>query len=144
MALSRIWSAFIIIAILVGSYKLLVRSDDKSIFSTMVTGRSGDTIKIRTKDTALIRKDILRNLDTNKVFVSAEEKMVKTGDGKLLVFKMQTSDGVIETSLESYKMVFTCNIGITCLLAAKIILTSIRIAITGVVSIKMIGHPGCV
>jgi len=106
MALSRIWSAFIIIAILVGSYKLLARHDDKSIFSAMVTGKSGDTIKIRTRDTSLIQKEILRNLDTNKVYVSGEEKMSKTGDGKLLVFKMQSSDGVIETCKTAVNLCF--------------------------------------
>ena len=97
MALSRIWSAFIIIAILVGSYKLLARYDDKSIFSAMVTGKSGDTIKISTRDTALIQKEILRSLDTNKIYTSGEEKMLKANDGKLLVFKIQSSDGIIET-----------------------------------------------
>ena len=97
MALSRIWSAFIIIAILVGSFKLFVRDDNKSIFSTMVTGRSGDTIKVRTTDTAIIQKGILRSLDTNKVYISGEEKMTRTADGKLLVFRIQAADGVIET-----------------------------------------------
>ena len=97
MALSRIWSAFIIIAILVGSYKLFVRDDNKSIFSTMVTGKSGDTIKIRTTDTVSVKKEILRSLDTSKVYISGEEKMLRGADGKLLVFKIQSSDGVIET-----------------------------------------------
>ena len=97
MALSRIWSAFIIIAILVGSYKLFVRDDNKSIFSTMVTGKSGDTIKIRTTDTVSVKKEILRSLDTSKIYISGEEKMLRGADGKLLVFKIQSSDGVIET-----------------------------------------------
>ena len=97
MALSRIWSAFIIIAVLVGSFKLFSTNDNKSIYSTMVTGRSGDTIKIRTTDTSLVQKTILRSLDSNKIFISGDDKMVKTSDGKLLVFKMQSSDGVIET-----------------------------------------------
>lgn len=41
MALSRIWSAFIIIAVLVASYQWLF-NDDSTIFSRMVTGKSGD------------------------------------------------------------------------------------------------------
>lgn len=42
MALSRIWSAFIIVAILVAAYKCFVGGDDK-IFSRMVTGRADDS-----------------------------------------------------------------------------------------------------
>ncbi len=97
MALSRIWSAFIIIAILVGSFKLFVRDDNNTIFSSMVTGKSGDTIKIKTTDSVFVSKEILRSLDTNKIFSSGDVKMMRTGDGKLLSFKMQTADGVIET-----------------------------------------------
>ena len=97
MALSRIWSAFIIIAILVGSFKLFVRDDSKSIFSTMVTGKVGDTIRIRNTDTSFVQKEILRNLDTNKVFVSGNEKMTRNSDGGIMVFRLQSSDGVIET-----------------------------------------------
>ena len=97
MALSRIWSAFIIIAILVGSYKLFIRDDNKTIFSTMVTGKSGDTIKISTTDTAIVSKEILRSLDTNKVHNSGDVKMINSGDGKLLSFRIQSADGVIET-----------------------------------------------
>jgi spore maturation protein SpmA len=97
MALSRIWSAFIIIAILVGSFKLFVRDDSKSIFSTMVTGKVGDTIRIRNTDTSIVQKEILRNLDTNKVFVSGNEKMTRNSDGGIMVFRLQSSDGVIET-----------------------------------------------
>ncbi len=97
MALSRIWSAFIIIAILVGSYKLFLRNDNKSIFSTMVTGKSGDTIKISNTDTLFASKEILRSLDTNKSYTSGDIKMIKGGDGTLLSFRIQSADGVIET-----------------------------------------------
>lgn len=41
MALSRIWSAFIIVAILVGSYQWAINGD-KGIFSRMVIGKSDD------------------------------------------------------------------------------------------------------
>ena len=41
MALSRIWSAFIIIAVLVASYRLIF-DNDQNIFSRMVVGKSSD------------------------------------------------------------------------------------------------------
>jgi spore maturation protein SpmA len=48
MALSRIWSAFIIIAILVSLLKFSTSNNYKSIFNDLVTGKSGDTLKIET------------------------------------------------------------------------------------------------
>ena len=97
MALSRIWSAFIIIAIFVGSYKLIFRADHKTIYSTMVTGKSGDTVKISSKDSSFIAKDILRYLDSNKVYTAGDVKMIKTGNGEVLSYRIQSADGIIET-----------------------------------------------
>ncbi len=97
MALSRIWSAFIIIGILVGSYKLFLRDDNKSIFSIMVIGRSGDTVKIKSFDSSLVDKAVLSTIDENKVYSAGEIKMIRSADGKILSFKIQSSDGVIET-----------------------------------------------
>ncbi|MCX6292861.1 MAG: hypothetical protein NT127_00970 [Sphingobacteriales bacterium] len=48
MALSRIWSAFIIIAIITASVKTFFSVNDKAVFTAMVTGKSGDTIRIKT------------------------------------------------------------------------------------------------
>ena len=46
MALSRIWAAFILVSILVAAVRYAFVPADKEIFSTMVTGRAGDTIKM--------------------------------------------------------------------------------------------------
>lgn len=97
MALSRIWSAFIIIAILVGSFKLLVGNDNKSIFSTMVTGKAGDTIRINTIDATTADPAVMRSIDSNKIYTAGDIKTIRQGDGKLLHFKIQAADGVIET-----------------------------------------------
>jgi hypothetical protein len=47
MALQRIWSAFIIIAILVASYKFLAVDGNQQIFSQLVIGKNGDSIKVK-------------------------------------------------------------------------------------------------
>ena len=49
MVLSRIWSAFIIIAIVVASIKYLFSDNYKAIYNDLVVGKSGDTVQI-TKD----------------------------------------------------------------------------------------------
>ncbi len=96
MALSRIWSAFIIVAILVAGIKAFVFPDHRSIFSTMVTGKSGDTIRISHTDTAMADKMILRQLNSSKV-VDAGGKNITYSGGELLTYRIQSADGIIET-----------------------------------------------
>ena len=97
MALSRIWSAFIIIAIVVAGIKAFVFPDHRTIFSNMVTGKSGDTIKIATLDTAFADKMILRKLDSTKVYEANGQLMSHSGNGKLLSYRIQSADGIVET-----------------------------------------------
>ncbi|MEI2750377.1 MAG: nucleoside recognition domain-containing protein [Ferruginibacter sp.] len=97
MALSRIWSAFIIIAIVVAGIKAFVFPDHRTIFSNMVTGKSGDTIKIATLDTAFADKMILRKLDSTKVYEANGHLMSHSGNGKLLSYRLQSADGIVET-----------------------------------------------
>ena len=47
MALSRIWSAFIIVAVLVALFKYLPSTGEKQIFSSMVIGKNGDTLEVK-------------------------------------------------------------------------------------------------
>lgn len=96
MALSRIWSAFIIIAILVATIKV-VSTDNKVVFSSMVTGKSGDTIKLKKTDTTVLSASQLRLLDSNKIFVQGNQSAIKTADGGVQYFQVQTADGIIET-----------------------------------------------
>ncbi len=96
MALSRIWSAFIITAILVALIRITV-SDNKVIFSSMVTGKSGDTIKLKKVDTTFLSAVMLKDLDSNKMITEANKSIIRTPDGKLQYFQVQNADGIIET-----------------------------------------------
>jgi spore maturation protein SpmA/spore maturation protein SpmB len=62
MALSRIWSAFIIVALLVASYHFLFNNSRDDIFGRMVTGTSKDEYKfvslLDSASTATIAKDM--------------------------------------------------------------------------------------
>ena len=62
MALSRIWSAFIIIALLVGSYHFMFNKGRDDIFGRMVTGTSKDEYKfvsvLDSNSTAIISKEM--------------------------------------------------------------------------------------
>jgi hypothetical protein len=63
----------------------------------MIVGKAGDTIKVRTTDTLAADKAILRAIDTNNIYISGDERMIRSGDGQLTSFRLQGADGVIET-----------------------------------------------
>jgi spore maturation protein SpmA/spore maturation protein SpmB len=88
MALSRIWSAFIIIAIITASVKTFFSTNDKAVFTAMVTGKSGDTIRIKTVP-------FLSSI--NEMPLDKGVQMIRVGEDKQLLYKIQTSDGILET-----------------------------------------------
>ena len=96
MALSRIWAAFIIVSILVATIRLTA-TDNKVIFSSMVTGKSGDTIKLNKVDTTTLSSSLLRNLDSNKVITQGNKSIIRTPDGHVQYFQILNADGIIET-----------------------------------------------
>jgi len=96
MALSRIWSAFIIVAILVALIRI-VGTDHKTIFSSMVTGKAGDTIKLKKADTTVLSATQLHQLDSTKTLAAGKQSIVKTPDNKLQYYEIQNADGIIET-----------------------------------------------
>ena len=96
MTLSRIWSSFIIIAILSAGLLAIFSPSQKAVFSNMVTGKSGDTIKIKTIsisdpfiDTAKVEK--------TQSILGDGEKLIQVGDNKQMVYRIQSADGIIET-----------------------------------------------
>ncbi|MBC7535892.1 MAG: spore maturation protein [Ferruginibacter sp.] len=97
MALSRIWSAFIIIAIVTAGIKCFVFPGNRTVFANMVTGKTGDTIRINTIDSAKAAVGVIGFLDSNKVYGSGDIKTIKAGNGKLLAYKIQSADGIVET-----------------------------------------------
>lgn len=96
MALSRIWSAFIIIAVLVGLIRV-VASDNKTIFSSMVTGKSGDTVRLSKADTSVLSATQLRALDSTKTLAVGKQSVMRTSDGRLQYYQVLNADGIIET-----------------------------------------------
>src|ERR1700750_2431900 len=97
MALSRIWSAFIIIAITAACIKCFFIPGNKTVFANMVTGKTGDTIKIKTIDSSKAGTAIIKYLDSNKVYTSSDVMTIKYGNGKLLEYKFQSADGIVKT-----------------------------------------------
>jgi hypothetical protein len=54
MALSRIWSAFILISLLVATIRFTIQPGQQKIFSSLVTGKNVDTTAARFVDSMAI------------------------------------------------------------------------------------------
>src|SRR6187399_2561978 len=98
MALSKIWSAFVLISILVASSQLLLRkADQKAIYSKMVTGKAGDTSLTKTYDAQHIPQNITLQLNGTSSYKHGEERIVTNADGSVTTYKEQTADGILTT-----------------------------------------------
>lgn len=96
MALSRIWSAFIIVAVLVALFKYLPSGGEKQIFSSMVIGKNGDTLEVKKIPLASADSKILQALDTVGRVTENKITYKKTGE-ELVVMKVQSANGIIDT-----------------------------------------------
>lgn len=99
MALSRIWSAFIIVAIAVASYKYLSSTHYKSIYNDMVVGSSGDTVALGKKDFAEFTPALQKSISENADFEEDHIHYAKSKDSEeVTVYRIQGAEGVIGTS----------------------------------------------
>ena len=97
MALTRIWSAFIIIAIAVAAFKYF-SGREQQIFTSMVIGKSGDSVNVGEWNLEDADPAIVQALDSNRRYNDATTKRAyKVVDGKLLAVKAQGANGIIET-----------------------------------------------
>lgn len=96
MALSKIWSAFILIAVLAASIQIW-NSDSRSIYRKMVVGKSGDTSMTQRYDSATIPLEVLATLAGRNEYKRGEQRIVKTEDNGYLVYKEQSADGILAT-----------------------------------------------
>src|SRR5438105_1861512 len=105
MALTRIWASFIIVSVLVGLIKIIA-TDNKVVFSSMVTGKAGDTIRLKKSDTTALTAREIFMLDSAKVLNHANTSIVRTSDNKLQYFQVQSSNGIIETCKDAVTISF--------------------------------------
>ena len=97
MALSRIWSAFIIIAIIAAAIMCIKSPDSKMIFNKMVVGKNGDTSNTRSIDSVQLPPAVARMLLTAKESKIGETKYAKLADGKYITYKEQNANGILAT-----------------------------------------------
>ncbi|MFT3903982.1 MAG: nucleoside recognition domain-containing protein [Niabella sp.] len=101
MVLSRIWSAFIIIALAVALGRFVFQPGQEQIFSQLVTGKSGDTTFVKQVDPAALPATVQAQFaDGQKVAHWDGLSVVKEEDGGR-AFKLQSTNGVFETTKDA-------------------------------------------
>lgn len=105
MVLSRIWSAFIIVAIVVASIKYLFSPNYKAIFNDMVVGKGGDTVMIATQPLTSLTPEIQKNLQTTpNLQTETVGYKADPNTQNVAVYRVQATDGVIGTSETAVKI----------------------------------------
>ncbi len=103
MALSRIWSFFIITAILLAFAKFLTSSESKHIFSHMIVGKSGDTITSKEIAASELGDTIVKQIAKNKVALWNGYRVASNTKTDVTAFPLSVVDvnGTIITSADS-------------------------------------------
>lgn len=96
MALSRIWSAFIIIAMTVAAFKYFAGGGERQIFSNMVIGKSGDTVQVKQMNARDADAGLVKALDTMSR-VKEGKLIYRKENDKIVAVKVQNANGIIET-----------------------------------------------
>src|SRR5688572_15681137 len=104
MALTRIWSAFIIIAILVAGIKFFAVDGEQQIFTQMVIGKSGDTLKVREVTRESADPAIAAALDSTSLVAHNGrfyKKEISEGQEMIATVKPQKVNGIIATCADA-------------------------------------------
>uniref|UniRef100_A0AAU6WQL3 Uncharacterized protein n=1 Tax=Chryseobacterium endophyticum TaxID=1854762 RepID=A0AAU6WQL3_9FLAO len=105
MVLSRIWSAFIIVAIAIASIKYISSSSYKTIFNDMVVGKGGDTVQIATQKiialSPVLRDSLMKKPDFEDNRIHYKTDSLRQ---EVKVYRVQEADGVIGTSETAVKI----------------------------------------
>lgn len=104
MALSRIWTAFIVIALLVAGGRFLMEPGQEQLFSHLATGKNTDTISNRLLDSAAVPSIVHQQLAGQKTAVWGKDKVVKTSDGNYRVYRLLPANGVFETTKDAVQL----------------------------------------
>ncbi|NAW50630.1 spore maturation protein [Elizabethkingia argentiflava] len=97
MALSRIWSAFIIVAIGIASIKYCTSSNYNSIFNDMIVGKSGDTIQIKKKNIVQLTPHLQDSIKKYGEYKENRIHYIQRGQ-QVHIYRIQNADGVISSS----------------------------------------------
>jgi len=103
MALSRIWTAFIIIALLVAAGKFAFQPGQQNLFSNLVSGKNTDTIAVREVDSASIPAAVHSQFQNQKQAVWGKEKLYKAGNS-YRAYRLLPANGIFEATKDAVNL----------------------------------------
>jgi spore maturation protein SpmA/spore maturation protein SpmB len=103
MALSRIWTAFILIALLVAAGRVVFQPGQQNLFSQLVTGKNTDTISVRAVDSLSIPAEVHNQFLVQKLAVWGKEKVYKAGSS-YKAYKLLPANGMFETTKDAVNL----------------------------------------
>ncbi len=101
--LSKIWTAFIIIAILVAAARVAFEPGQQGLFNNMVTGKNTDTVSVRVLDSAAIPAETHAQLISQKTAGLNKEKIYKAGT-EYRAYKLLPANGIFETAKDAVNL----------------------------------------
>lgn len=104
MALSKIWTAFIIIALLTAAARVAFENGQQNLFSHMVTGSSSDTTSARTVDSSIVPESVIDQIRLKGIGSWGKEKVYKTSSGEYRAFQTLSANGVFQTTKDAVNL----------------------------------------
>lgn len=105
MSLSRIWTAFIVIAMLAAAVSVLYKPGQERLLSNLATGRTGDTLSLRKVETASLPDVVRDSLAAGKSQMSwGRETVLPAMDGQHVVYQLQATNGLFETAKDAVSL----------------------------------------
>ena len=72
--------------------------ENKTIFTNIVSGKSGDTIRVSSLDSVNVSLNIIAAINIKKIDTTDGISTFRNGAGKYVSYKIQSADGVVGTS----------------------------------------------
>lgn len=98
MVLSRIWSVFILLSVAVATFFYFSKPNGKTMYSQMITGKSGDTTLTKTIDSSALSRSIVQQIELNAIYKEGNYRVIKSTKKKYISYYEQTADGVLSTA----------------------------------------------
>jgi spore maturation protein SpmA/spore maturation protein SpmB len=107
MVLSKIWSAFIIIALAAALGRFLFQAGQEQIFSQIVTGKSGDTTYSKVVDSSVVPASVHAQFAAGQKGVLWNGRQVVKTDAGYKAYQLQNTNGVFETAKDAVTLSFS-------------------------------------
>lgn len=103
MALSRLWSAFILIALVVALTQFIRVPSERAIFSQLVIGRAGDSTQVGEFTMDRAPGSVVAGLATNPRYTEGKLTYKKEGD-QIVALRSQSVNGILETCKDAVNL----------------------------------------